>query len=144
MTKMISHSEKIKENFIEWIKGWDERINTHDDNDSREILKNKMKRGWAVVSNLLNKSDEKAMIKASSKLIIGSNEANEKEVLAMIENQKKQWYKDLKNVRDDLVYLMCVLENIYEIKNRKSHENFELRAENAKLRKEINELKDKA
>ncbi len=139
---MISLSDEQKENFAAWIRGWDDRINTHDDQHTRDILKNKTKRGWSIINSLLIESDQKAMLKARGNLIPGTNEANEKEVLAMFENQKKKWYQEMQNVRDDLTYIEYTMDHIYELKNRKTYENINLRAENAKLRIELQKLQN--
>lgn len=129
-----SLSDEQKENFQNWIQGWDNRIESLDDIQTKEILTNKCKRAWSTITKLLNESDNKAMIKARGNLYAGSNEANEKEVKAMFENQKKQWYVDLKDIQSDMTYLMIAIENVYELKNRRTLEMFKVRAENSKLR----------
>lgn len=52
----------------------------------------------------------------------------------MFENQNKEWYKDLKNIAADMQTIAFQIEKLYELKFRRTHENFKLRAENAKLR----------
>ncbi len=138
---MISLSDEQKEHFAAWIRGWDERVKTQDDNDTREMIRNKFKRGWLTINSLLSESDQKAMVKARGNLTPGTNEANEKEVLAMFENQKKNWYQELQKVRDDLTYVEYTIDHLYELKNRRSYENIRLRAEISKLNTELNELK---
>ena len=131
---MIAH-------FKGWLYKWDRNIVTQDDVETQQIVTGKLLNAFQKIEDLLHKSDQKAMIKARANLIPGSNEANEKEVLAMFENQKKSWYKGLKNISHDMTYIKSILENIYEIKNRRSRECFQLRAENAKLRAEIEKLR---
>lgn len=139
---MTSHSnEEMLQNFKAWLSKWNTEIVSHDDFENQIIILEKIMSGISQIENLLVKSDQKAMIKARGNLIAGSNEANEKEVLAMIENQKKPWYKNLQGVSHDLTYIRSIFQNIYEIKNRRSHECFRLRAEVSRLRIENEKLK---
>jgi len=131
---MISH-------FKGWLAQWDRNIVTQDDVETKQIVTEKLVNAFSEIENLLHKSDVKVMKKAKGNLLPGSNEANEKEVLAMLENQKMPWYKSLKAISRDMTYLKSILENIYEIKNRRSRECFQLRAENSKLRAEIEQLR---
>lgn len=130
---MISH-------FKGWLSKWDHNIVTQDDVETQQIVSEKLMNAFSGIENLLHMSDQKSMLKARGGLIPGSNEANEKEVVAMFENQKKSWYKGLKTISRDMTYIKSILENIYEIKNRRSRECFQLRAENSKLRAEIEQL----
>ncbi|WP_121460012.1 hypothetical protein [Chryseobacterium defluvii] len=141
MMKTIFHSD-MRLNFAGWIKKWNDGIATQDDFETKIMLLEKLQRGFAIITKLLEDNDKKIMIKARGNLIPGSNEANEKEVMALLENQKKPWYKNLESVRNDLNYIRHVLDNIYEIKNRRSYECFQLRAENHKLRAEIERLRN--
>lgn len=141
-TKTISHSDQeILQDFKAWLSKWNSDIVSHDDIENQMMILEKFMRGIAIIENLLTKSDQKVMIKARGNLISGSDEANEKEVLAMIENQKKPWYKNLQNISHDLTYLRSIFQNIYEIKNRRSYECFQLRAEVSRLRIENEKLK---
>ncbi|WP_139326099.1 MULTISPECIES: hypothetical protein [Chryseobacterium] len=139
--KTISHSEAV-EAFRQFCQGWDDRVHTQDDRETQLMVRNKLMKAIGRIEYFLGKSDEKAMLKARGNLIPGSNEANEKEVLAMFENQKKDWYKDFKEISHDINYIMCIMENVYELKNRRSYESFQLRAENHKLRAEIERLRN--
>lgn len=138
---MTSHSEMV-ENFKAWLAKWNDNIVTQDDVETQFIVLEKLMKSIGKIELLLSKSDEKAMLKARGNLIPGSNEAMEKEVLAMIENQKKSWYIQLKDVSYTLTYIRSILDNVYEIKNRRSYECFKLRAENSKLREEISRLRN--
>ncbi|AZB23636.1 hypothetical protein EG339_02870 [Chryseobacterium bernardetii] len=131
---MISH-------FKGWLAKWDRNIVSQDDVETQQIVTDKLMNAFSGIEDLLHKSDQKAMMKARGELTPGSNEANEKEVIAMLENQKKSWYIGLKTISRDMTYIKSILENIYEIKNRRSRECFQLRAENSKLRAEIEQLR---
>ena len=137
-----SLSKETIEAFTYWVNGWDERIQTHDDRETEDIMKEKLMFGFNTIEKLLQESDHKAMIKARGNLSTGSNEANEKEVLAMFENQKKPWYSNLKKVSHMCTEVRNTLSNIYELKNRRTTETFKLRAENAMLRIELQKLKN--
>lgn len=141
MTTTTSHSNMLSD-FKGWLAKWDDRIVTQDDVETQFIIQQKLLKGFTTIEKLLSESDKKVMIKARGNLSPGSNESNEKEVMAMFENQKKPWYKNLQNTSYDLTYIRSILDNVYEIKNRRSRECFQLRAENAKLRQEILKLKN--
>jgi hypothetical protein len=136
-------SNETLENFKNWVNGWDERIQTHDDRETEQIIKEKLMFGFATIEKLLSESDQKVMSKARGNLIPGSNEANEKEVMAMLENQKKSWYKNLQKVSCICTEVRSTISDIYELKNRRTTETFKLRAENAKLRAELSKLREK-
>lgn len=122
-TKMTNFHSEIKENFKWWLESWEDRISTYDDRDTQEIMRERFKWCIETINKLLNDTDDKAMSKYSD---------NESKVKAMFKNQEKQFYKDLKKVADFLTCEMMRVENLYELKNRKSYENFRLRAELAK------------
>lgn len=117
-----SLSEKV-ENFKKYLNGWDSRISTLDDQHARDISTEKFKFCIGVIGEILNESDTKAMSKFQS---------DEEKIKAMIANQKKKFHKDLTKVRDILTVEMCRIDNLYELKNRKSHENIRLRSELSK------------
>lgn len=121
-TMTDSHSE-IKENFKRWLNSWDDRIATHDDRHTQEISKDKFNWCIGVINKILSDTDEQAMRKYND---------NESKVKAMFKNQEKQFYKDLKKVSDIISCEMIRIDNLYELKNRKSYENFRLRYELAK------------
>lgn len=138
---MNSHS-KILDDFKGWLSKWNTNIVTQDDIETQSMVLDKLTNGFSQIEKLLHKTDQKVMRSARGNLIPGSNEANEKEVLAMLENQKKPFYKNLKQLSLDLTYIRNILENVYEIKNRRSYECFYLRAENSRLRAELEKLKN--
>lgn len=119
---MDSHSE-IKTNFKNWLNNWDDRIATYDDRHTQEISQERFKWCIGTINKILNDTDEQAMKKHAD---------NESKVKAMFKNQEKQFYKDLKKVAGLLTCEMVRIDNLYELKNRKSYENFKLRAELAK------------
>jgi len=118
-----SLSEETKLNFMMWLNSWDERISTHDDGHTQELSRERFNWCIGTINKILNNTDEQAMKKHTD---------NESKVKAMFKNQEKQFYKDLKKVADFLTCEMMRVENLYELKNRKSYENFRLRAELAK------------
>lgn len=136
-------SKETIDAFKNWVNGWDERIQTHDDRETEQIIKEKLMFGFATIERLLSESDQKVMSKARGNLIPGSNEANEKEVMAMLENQKKPWYKNLQKVSCICTEVRSTISDIYELKNRRTTETFKLRAENAQLRAELSKLREK-
>ncbi|GAB0156198.1 hypothetical protein CHRYSEOSP005_14620 [Chryseobacterium sp. Alg-005] len=139
--KTTSHSETAAA-FKAYMARWNDNVVTQDDIETQFIVREKLTKAFGMIEFLLNKSDEKAMIKARGNLIPGSREALDKEVFAMRENQKKSWYHDMKTVSNTLSYVRIILENVYEIKNRRSYECFKLRADNAKLRSENEKLRE--
>lgn len=125
---MSSNSEKI-ENFKSYLDNWDLKIKTHDDIETQEAVNNRFKFCIGTIDSILNETSQKAMNRHVN---------NEDKVKAMIANEEKKFYKDLKKVRDIITVEMYRLENLYELKNRKTNEIFRLAAENAKLRTKIN------
>ncbi len=121
-TTTDSHSE-IKTNFKNWLNNWDDRISTHDDIDTQEITRKKYIWCIATINRILSETDDKAMER---------HESGEAKVNAMFKNQDRKFYKDLKKVANFMTCEMTRIDNLYELKNRKSYENFRLRAELAK------------
>lgn len=118
-----SHSDETKLNFAKWLNSWDSRIATHDDQDSLEVIRTKLKRTIGVITTLQNESDQKAM---------DSLENDADKVKALFENQKKKWHKDLTTAHNDILSVLFQIDSLYELKNRKSYENIRLRAELSK------------
>ncbi len=121
-----SLSKETKENFIHWVNNWDASIQTLDDHDNLNDMKARLIRGSDRLNLLLSDSDSKALAKFPKD--------DKKAVENMFENQNKEWYKDLKNIAADMQTIAFQIEKLYELKFRRTHENFKLRAENAKLR----------
>lgn len=122
----MSSNSEIVENFKQYLNNWDATIKTHDDIETQEAVKNRFKFCIGTIDSILSETSQKAMSK---------HENNEDKVKAMIANEEKKFYKDLKKVRDIITVEMYRLENLYELKNQKTKEIFKLRSENAKLRR---------
>lgn len=128
--------------FKNWLKGWDATIHTHDDRESQEMISEKLLFIFTTIEKLLHDSDQKVMLKARGSLEPGSDAANEKEVMAMLLNQKRTWYKDLKRASCLATSIKNTISDIYELKNRRNDEVFKLRSENAQLRLELEKYRN--
>lgn len=117
-------------NFKKWLSSWDERIETHDDRDSKDIIHDRLVWSIGVINSILNDTDQKAM---------AVHESSEAKVKALFHNQSKPFYKDLEKVSNNLTVTMMQIDAIYELKNRKSYDVIKLRAQLAKT----NNLKNK-
>lgn len=113
-------------NFKKWLSSWDERIETHDDRDSKDIIHDRLVWSIGVINSILNDTDQKAM---------AAHESNEAKVKALFKNQSKPFYKDLEKVSNNLTVTMMQIDAIYELKNRKSYDVIKLRAQLAKKEK---------
>ncbi|WP_407498806.1 hypothetical protein [Elizabethkingia anophelis] len=122
------HSNEMLQHFYGWLNDWDKNINTFDDEDVRKSLKNKLNYGMSVITSIQNKSDEKVLKNASN-----DSEAGK----ALLENQSKKWYKDFSRMYHDMQSIIFSIDQLYELKNRKSLENIRLRAELAKLKQQL-------
>lgn len=128
LTKTDSYSE-LATNFKKYLQKWDAAVSTHDDREMQELTRERFMFCIVKVNEFLNGSDHRAMM---------SEETDEAKVKAMIKNQKKPLYQDLKKAADMLTVMMCQFQDLYELKNRKTNEIFRLSAENAKLRQMLN------
>ncbi|KQR93311.1 hypothetical protein ASG01_08930 [Chryseobacterium sp. Leaf180] len=140
MTKTTFHSKEV-EAFKNYCEGWDSRIHTYDDRDTQQNVNERLFDSVGKLENFLLQSDQKAMTKARGTLMKGTDEANEKEVLAMFENQKRGWYKQMREIIYNLNFIQSVSVALYELKNRYASECFKLRSENAQLRGELEKYK---
>lgn len=122
------YSKELQDLVYRFLKKWDVTISTLDDLDAQKVLKNKLNRSMSIITSIQNKSNEKAVNNAKNK-----NEV----VKLLLENQNKKWYKDLTLIYDDLQYIMYTINSLYELKNRKSHDNIALRYELSKLKQEL-------
>lgn len=110
-----------------WMQNWDASISTHDDFQTKQIVKEKLRFCCGEINKFLAETDRKVM----------SKHLNEIEAAkAMIENQEKNWYKKMQKISGIISVLDFQIENIYELKNRYAHENIRLRSEIAKLNNE--------
>lgn len=124
-TKMMTNSlsEETKENFANWLNSWDARIETMDDRETQDMIREQLNWCIGVIINMQNKSDQKVMAKQNT---------DEQRVKAMFQNQERQWYKDLNRAKNILLAISFKIEGLYELKHRKTHEIFKLRAELSK------------
>lgn len=141
MKTMNSHSEPVLA-FKKYCQGWDDEINNQDSKETQAGVKNRLFNSMAIIERFLVESDENAKKRAKKDNVTDLDKVNEIEILAMIENQKKSWYKKFQRISLDVNYVMCIIDSVYELKNRRSHECFKLRAENSKLKAELENLKN--
>ena len=84
------------------------------------------------------KENERKYIKSSvNGKLEGSNDFNETYVKAIEKAESLETHKELKKINHLAFSLMHYIENINELKNRRTKENFKLRAEISRLKKEI-------
>lgn len=115
--------EKSIENFKKWLYGWDLSIESMDDDDNREKMKIILNNAIYLIEKQL--SDwELAMIEQDQK-------DDGTRYLDLKNNPK---YNDFKKASDGLTYVMYTLQNVYELKNRRTSEVFKLRGELAELK----------
>ena len=124
MNTKISHFKK-------WLNGWDERIETHDDRDTQEIICNRLKWSIGTINKILNDTTDKA---------IHGLTTDEEKAKAIIKNENKKFYKDLQKVSDNILVTMVQLQSVYELKNRKSYDTIKLRAKIAKMNSNENKI----
>lgn len=132
----------IDKNLKLWRERYDETIHTYDDKEIEEIIKNRCEYIFAKIEILLGQTDKKAVEKATKNLIDESLEYYEAYHKATEENKKKDFYQDLKKASHYATAIRASISDIFELKNRRSVEIFKLRAENSKLRIELNNLKN--
>lgn len=107
-------------NFKEYIRNWDEKIVTHDDILMQDAFIETMRGGYATLNKLLLASDEKIHKKFSHD--------PEKLIINLDENRKKEWYKEIRQLRDNMLKMRFEIERLYELKNRKNREIILLKA----------------
>lgn len=119
-TTTISLSEKQRVVF-EFFRNWDERISTLDDLQNKDIFRGKINYSIAVMRKLQASSEEKLMRKYPNDTV----KLGEK----LLANAESEWYVELNKACDNLLFVLMNIDSLYELKNRKSEENFKLRAE---------------
>lgn len=130
----ICLSDEIKENFNEWLKNWDFKINSVDNRDNLEIAVNQCKGVLNLSSKICNDIERKYIKSALNGKLECSNEYNEAYVKAIEKAESLETHKELKKINRLAFSLMYYIENINEIKNMRTKENFKLRAEISKLK----------
>lgn len=113
---MDSLSDKTKENFLKYIHGWDLSIESLDDKEEQEKIKNIL----LDAVNFLN-----------MQLVEWEEKTPKEKILELFENPK---YKRFKRTSDNLYYVKTLIERIYENKNRRTRENIELRSKLAEIK----------
>lgn len=135
-TKMTTClSNEIKENFNEWLKNWDYKINSVDNRDNLEIAVNQCKGILNLSSKICNDIERKYIKSALNGKLEGSNDYNEAYVKAIEKAESLETHKELKKINHLAFSLMYYIENLNELKNIRTKENFKLRAEITKLKK---------
>lgn len=119
-------SNEFLENCNKFFKKWNEKVDTHDDRHTQEIMKEMILGASVRINLILGKWEKKVMDKYPND--------NEKAVEEMFKIKENEDYKALKKISDNLLYTHYQIEHLYELKNRKSAENIKLRAQNAKLK----------
>lgn len=133
----ICLSDEIKENFNEWVKSWDFKINSVDNRDNFEIAVNQCKGIINLSSKICNDIERKYIKSALNGKLEGSSEYNEAYVKAIEKAESIETHKELKKINNLAFYLMYYIENLNELKNIRTKENFKLRAEIAELKSKL-------
>lgn len=133
----ICLSNEIKENFNEWLKSWDFKINSVDNRDSLEIAVNQCKGILNLSSKICNDIERKYIKSALNGKLKGSSEYNEAYIKAIEKAESLETHKELKKINNLAFSLMYYIENINELKNIRTKENFKLRAEIAELKSKL-------
>lgn len=110
--------------FKNWMKGWDARIDTYDNQIELQGRKGKIRECWSVINDFLNMTDSNVM-KGKDGIQAGK---------ALVDNQNKKWYKALREVSDTLTVLEFEMEKMMEMNSRKTAEIYRLRNEVGRLR----------
>ena len=133
----ICLSDEIKENFNEWVKSWDFKINSVDNRDNLEIAVNRCKGIINLSSKICNDIERKYIKSALNGKSEGSSEYNEAYVKAIEKAESIETHKELQKINNLAFSLMYYIENLNELKNIRTKENFKLRAEIAELKSKL-------
>ena len=132
----ICLSDEIKENFIEWLSSWDLKINSADNRDNLQKATEGCKAIINLSSKICNYIERKYIKSALNGKLEGSNEFNEAYVKAIEKAESLETHKELQKINNLAFSLMYYIENLNELKNIRTKENFKLRAEISKLKNE--------
>ena len=114
---------KTLDNFKKWLHGWDLSVESVDDFDNRAKIKAILNNSIYVLEKQV--SDwELAMIEKDQQ--DGGNR-----YLKLTENEK---YKSFKKASEGLLFVRFAIDNIFELKNRRTSDVFKLRGELAELK----------
>ena len=133
----ICLSDEIKENFIEWLKSWDLKINSADNRDNLQKATEGCKAIINLSSKICNDIERKYIKSALNGKLEGSNEYNEAYVKAIEKAESLETHKELQKINNLAFSLMYYIENLNELKNIRTKENFKLRAEIAELKSKL-------
>ena len=136
-TTKICLSNEIKENFNEWLKSWDLKINSVDNRDNLEIAINQCKSILNLSSKICNDIERKYIKSVVNGKLEGSNDYNEAYVKAIEKAESLEAHKELQKINKLAFSLMYYIENLNELKNIRTKENFKLRAEIAELKSKL-------
>ena len=136
-TTTICLSDEIKENFIEWLKSWDLKINSADNRDNLQKATEGCKAIINLSSKICNDIERKYIKSALNGKLEGSNEYNEAYVKAIEKAESLETHKELQKINNLAFSLMYYIENLNELKNIRTKENFKLRAEIAELKSNL-------
>lgn len=110
----------MKELAKQYLKEYDLKINTLDDIRNESEFRRKINYAIASMRNLQHISDEQAMSKCKT---------DKERVEALFKNQSKSWYVEFNKSCDYLLSVAVMIDSIFELKNIRTEENFNLRAE---------------
>lgn len=104
--------------FKNWLIGWDEKINSVEGMHSKAYFQKKMDTCISKIDKFLNDTDQKATEKYHDPVQKGK---------ALIKNQEKPAYKNLTEVRNELLVMRYEIDRLYDLQRRITAENFDLR-----------------
>lgn len=116
MSKMNSLS-----NFKQYLESWDLSIESLDDHEEREKFEKILNQTIAFLNQQMTEWETKSIEKDPSG----------EELLKLFKHPK---YKGFKMHSDNLIWLRYRVKDLFEIKNRRTRQNFELKAELAELK----------
>ena len=135
--KTICLSDEIKENFNEWVKSRDFKINSADNRDNLQKATEGCKGITNLSSKICNDIERKYIKSALNGKLEGSNEYNEAYVKAIEKAESLETHKELQKINNLAFSLMYYIENLNELKNIRTKENFKLRSEIAELKSKL-------
>lgn len=118
--------EKSIENFKKWLYGWDLSIESIDDFDNRAKIK-------AILNNSIYVI-EKQLSDWELSMIEKDQEDGGDRYLKLTENEK---YKSFKKASEGLLFVRFAIDNIFELKNRRTSEVFKLKSEIAEIKNNV-------
>lgn len=111
-------------NFKKWLTGWDLAIESLDDQEEQVKIMTIINEANLLIENHCNEWEERCL---ENDLKNGTNTYSK-----LIESDK---HKEFKRVSRNLLAVKFQVKNIFEIKHRRTKQNFDLRAELAELKR---------